>query len=207
MRAVMHLPLAGGNATTLASGLNEPIGIAVDGTNFYWTSAITGDVMKGVLSGGIVPTSLFASSQGSGGGAFGVAVDSTSVYWTNQGNTAGLGSNGAQIFDHGVTDDGRPYMVMEYLVGTSLRDRLTQEGVIPLGETAELLTGLCAALGPAHDAGLVHRDLKPENIFLVQERGRELVKLLDFGVAKSTRLVEERFASTATGDLIGAPTT
>jgi serine/threonine-protein kinase len=115
------------------------------------------------------------------------------------------GPHVAQIFDHGVTEDGRPYMVMEYLVGTSLRDRLTQEGVIPLGETAELLTGLCAALGPAHDAGLVHRDLKPENIFLVQERGRERVKLLDFGVAKSTRRVEERFASTATGDLIGTP--
>jgi serine/threonine-protein kinase len=114
------------------------------------------------------------------------------------------GPHVVQIFDHGVTDDGRPYMVMEYLAGRSLREHLSQDGSLSLRETAGLLTDLCAALEPAHEAGLVHRDLKPEHVFLVPDGGREVIKLLDFGVAKSAG-TPASFASTSTGDLIGTP--
>jgi serine/threonine-protein kinase len=116
------------------------------------------------------------------------------------------GPHVVQIFDHGVNDDGRPYIVMEYLAGRSLRERLVDDGFLPLRETAALLTDLCAALEPAHRAGLVHRDLKPEHVFVVPDGGREIIKLLDFGVAKSTGLPElGPSLCTSTGDLIGTP--
>src|SRR6516225_2621899 len=73
-----------------------------------------------------------------------------------------------QIFDHGVTGDGRPYMVMELLVGEPLDKRIDRLGTISLKETARIIGHVCRALQRAHDAGIIHRDLKPENIFLVR---------------------------------------
>jgi serine/threonine protein kinase len=91
-----------------------------------------------------------------------------------------------QIFDHGVTDDGRPYIVMELLVGEPLDRRLERSGRLPLPETARILGQVCRALQRAHDAGIIHRDLKPENIFLVRgpDDDEEIAKVLDFGIAK-----------------------
>lgn len=66
-----------------------------------------------------------------------------------------------QILDHGV-DDGVPYMTMELLEGETLADRLDRVRVLPLDETARILTHVGRALGKAHEAGIIHRDLKPE---------------------------------------------
>jgi serine/threonine protein kinase len=113
-----------------------------------------------------------------------------------------------QIFDHGVTDDGRPYMVMELLTGVSLDKRLDEVGAISLAETARILGQVSRALQRAHDAGIIHRDLKPENIFLVRspDDDDETAKVLDFGIAKiKGNPGEELTTSTKTGAVLGTP--
>ena len=91
-----------------------------------------------------------------------------------------------QIFDHGVTASGQPYIAMEKLEGESLRERLDRTGSV---RAAELVTivGQCArALARAHESGVVHRDIKPDNIFLTDlGAGEPFVKVLDFGIAKA----------------------
>ncbi len=109
-----------------------------------------------------------------------------------------------QMLDHGVTDTGIPYIVMELLEGHDLADHLTPGG-LPPREVVPIITQLCRALARAHERGIVHRDIKPSNVFLCEMGGGELfVKLLDFGVAKheaGTKPGEE----TRTGALIGSP--
>ncbi len=90
-----------------------------------------------------------------------------------------------QVLDHGV-DHGVPYIVMELLEGESLGDRLAARGGLTPVETSRIVTQIARALSRAHDAGIIHRDLKPENVFLVRNDEEEVVKILDFGVAKST---------------------
>jgi serine/threonine-protein kinase len=113
------------------------------------------------------------------------------------------------IFDHGVTDDGRPYMVMELLVGEPLDTRIERLGSISLQETARILAQVCRALQRAHDAGIIHRDLKPENIFLVRspDDDDEIAKVLDFGIAKIKVLpgAQGTSSSTKTGAVLGTP--
>lgn len=85
------------------------------------------------------------------------------------------------LFDVGVQDRS-PYLVTELLLGTTLRNRLT-EGPITLRKVIDFSTQIAQGLSAAHEKGIIHRDLKPENLFLTKE-GR--VKILDFGVAKLT---------------------
>jgi hypothetical protein len=80
-------------------------------------------------------------------------------------------------------DGDIPFLVLELLEGTDLRERLAS-GPLGLAETADLLDQVAAGLEVAHDAGIVHRDLKPENLFLCADGERTLVKILDFGVSK-----------------------
>jgi serine/threonine-protein kinase len=113
-----------------------------------------------------------------------------------------------QIYDHGVTDDGRPYIVMELLIGEPLDRRVERLGRISLPETARVLVQVCRALQRAHDAGIIHRDLKPENIFLVRspDDEDEIAKVLDFGIAKIKGPVGEPMtSSTKTGAVLGTP--
>ncbi len=114
-----------------------------------------------------------------------------------------------QIFDHGVTDEGRPYIVMELLVGESLDKRLDRLGRLSLAETARILGHVSRALQRAHDAGIIHRDLKPENIFLVRspDDDDEIAKVLDFGIAKIKGPPggAELTSSTKTGAVLGTP--
>jgi serine/threonine-protein kinase len=110
-----------------------------------------------------------------------------------------------RILDHGTTDDGRPFIAMEYLEGTSLRKRLDEQGSLSLDETLRLLAPLSVALEQAHSTGLVHRDLKPENVFLARVGEDESVKILDFGVAKAIDVAHPVAAGTITGDLRGTP--
>src|SRR5215469_878748 len=113
-----------------------------------------------------------------------------------------------QIYDHGVTDDGRPYIVMELLVGEPLDRRIERLGRLPPIDTARILCQVCRALQRAHDAGIIHRDLKPENIFLVRspDDDEEIAKVLDFGIAKIKGPVGEPLtSSTKTGAVLGTP--
>ncbi len=114
-----------------------------------------------------------------------------------------------QIYDHGVTEDGRPYIVMELLVGEPLDHRIDKRGRLSLGETARTLSQVCRAVARAHGAGIIHRDLKPENIFLVRssEDDDEIAKVLDFGIAKIKAPPGETWptSSTKTGAVLGTP--
>jgi eukaryotic-like serine/threonine-protein kinase len=91
--------------------------------------------------------------------------------------------NIVEITDFG-EGDGIAYLVMEYIAGESLLSHL-RRGVFPWERAARVAIQVAAALGRAHQMGVVHRDLKPENVMLVPDpAGHELVKLTDFGIAK-----------------------
>jgi serine/threonine protein kinase len=109
-----------------------------------------------------------------------------------------------QMLDHGFTEDGTPFIVMELLDGEDLRKRLQRDEVIPLAELGVIIIQACKALGRAHSTGIIHRDIKPDNIFLCRtDDGEPFVKLLDFGVAKSAGPTE--FHMTQTGVMVGTP--
>ncbi|MFO0666295.1 MAG: serine/threonine-protein kinase [Polyangiaceae bacterium] len=112
-----------------------------------------------------------------------------------------------QIHDHGLTSDGRPFIVMELLNGEALDKRLERLGTLSLPETAHIIQQVCKGLQRAHDRGIIHRDLKPENIFIVadEEEGGELVKVLDFGIAKMRADGISIGNNTRTGAILGTP--
>jgi len=112
-----------------------------------------------------------------------------------------------QILDYGV-HESTPFIAMELLEGESLAARLKREGRLASWEQTELvLRHVARALGRAHDAGVIHRDLKPGNIFLVRDEEEEIVKLLDFGIAKTTLspLGAPLPSDTRTGEFLGSP--
>jgi eukaryotic-like serine/threonine-protein kinase len=90
----------------------------------------------------------------------------------------------ATIFDHGMTAEGEPYIVMELLEGETLSDRMKRNGALPLEEVETLIGQTAKALAAAHKLGVVHRDIKPANLFIVDNAGEPFVKVLDFGIAK-----------------------
>src|SRR6185312_5028383 len=94
--------------------------------------------------------------------------------------------NLVDVFSFGRLPDGRSYFVMEWLPGETLYEHMwKQHGPLPLDEVINILDQICDALEATHDKGIIHRDLKPANVFLCPVRGRrDVVKLLDFGVAK-----------------------
>ena len=89
----------------------------------------------------------------------------------------------AQIYDHGGSDD-IAWIAMERLYGEDLHQRLERAKRLPISFVVKVVREAGAALKVAHDAGITHRDLKPQNLFLAREGDQEIVKLLDFGVAK-----------------------
>jgi serine/threonine-protein kinase len=116
--------------------------------------------------------------------------------------------NAVMVNDFGATDDGWLYIVMELLEGQTLRDLLAREAPLDPARAVSLMLQACAAVGAAHEAGLIHRDLKPANIFIEQRPNLPaVVKVLDFGVAKFA--VEEHDDDyntlTQVGAIIGTP--
>jgi serine/threonine-protein kinase len=104
--------------------------------------------------------------------------------------------NVVHVFDQG-TDGEHVYLSMEYVPGRTLRDVLRDRERLPAREALEIMIPVLAALGAAHQAGLVHRDVKPENVLLADD-GR--VKVVDFGLA---RAIEGSNHQTRTGIMIG----
>jgi tRNA A-37 threonylcarbamoyl transferase component Bud32 len=112
--------------------------------------------------------------------------------------------NIVQVIDFDETEDGRPFLAMEFLDGPTLSDHLEARGPLPLPEAIAILRQIADALEAAHKAGVVHRDLKPENVVLVpRDEGRFLVKLLDFGLSK---MKSASLRITGTAALLGTPT-
>jgi eukaryotic-like serine/threonine-protein kinase len=110
--------------------------------------------------------------------------------------------NVIEIFDQGEMEgDGTPYIVMELLDGQTL-SALIDAGPIPPARAISIMIQIARGIARAHDLGVVHRDLKPDNIFICKRPdGKDLVKILDFGIARSrsdTRL-------TNAGELFGTP--
>jgi serine/threonine-protein kinase len=109
-----------------------------------------------------------------------------------------------QTFDSGVTDEGMPFMVMELLEGESLGDRLRRGSLLSLPEAAALLSQVARALTKAHRLGIIHRDIKPDNLYLVRDHEGLFCKILDFGIAKQTRL-PSMGGLTTEGKMVGTP--
>jgi serine/threonine-protein kinase len=110
----------------------------------------------------------------------------------------------AQVTDIGTSNDGEPFLVMEYLEGESLASRLRTTGPLALEDACELGCSILSPLAAAHRAGIIHRDLKPDNVFLVRQSRGEMVKLLDFGISRASGL-ESEFRLTTTGLVLGTP--
>src|SRR5262249_53047041 len=107
------------------------------------------------------------------------------------------------ILDHGV-DGGMHYIVMELLEGENLGDRLQRDRRLTIPEATNIALQVAKALRRAHDAAIIHRDLKPTNVFLAQIDDEEIVKVLDFGIAKAL-LAEGENEVTKTGMVMGSP--
>ncbi len=109
----------------------------------------------------------------------------------------------AAAVDFGIVPDGTPYIVMEYLVGESLAALLEREGRLPVARAADLVAQAARGIQVAHVSGIIHRDLKPPNLFVCRRQdGTDLLKILDFGVAK-LQAIDEMNASTRTGTVLG----
>ena len=112
--------------------------------------------------------------------------------------------NIVDITDFGHTDRGAPFFVMEYLEGEDLKSVLRREGALPWPRVRAIGLQICAALAAAHAQGVVHRDMKPDNVFLVRQGDLEVVKVLDFGIAKIVG-GDGSQETTQTGVLLGTP--
>lgn len=118
------------------------------------------------------------------------------------------------VFDFGITDSGRAYLVMDYLEGEDLGEILTRKNFLSEDEFHEILRQTLCGLAHAHSKGVIHRDLKPSNIFLVQHSGGLQVKLVDFGIAKISDPSHKTAAGatsnlnsnlTGSGEVFGSP--
>jgi serine/threonine-protein kinase len=107
-----------------------------------------------------------------------------------------------RVLDYGVYAE-HPYLAMEYLEGEDLGTRLARDGSLDARTTVTIVSAIARGLSAAHAAGVVHRDLKPANVFLARENGEESVKILDFGIAKTS--VKGDAITTRKGALIGTP--
>jgi serine/threonine protein kinase len=111
--------------------------------------------------------------------------------------------NIARVFDAGLTDDQRPYFVMELIKGIPITKYCDQERLSPR-ERLDLFIPICQAVQHAHQKGIIHRDLKPANVLIALYDGRPVPKVIDFGVAKATgQKLTERTMFTEVGQIIG----
>jgi serine/threonine protein kinase len=109
-----------------------------------------------------------------------------------------------QILDHGA--DGRvAFMAMEHLEGESLERRLQRRGRLTPSEVAHVMREMARGVDRAHAAGIVHRDLKPPNVFIARVDGVEIVKVLDFGIAKMLGVPRDAHLQTQDGFVVGTP--
>ncbi len=109
--------------------------------------------------------------------------------------------NAVRVDDIDEAEDGRPFIVMEFIEGKSLKKLIREEGPLPTPRVLSIIKQATSALDAAHRLGMVHRDIKPDNIALVDAADAETVKVLDFGIAK---MKEARMGEAAGMTLTGA---
>jgi len=139
------------------------------------------------------------------------AVDAASdalVRFEREAQAAGrIGSDHiVEVLDLGTTAEGDRFMVMEYLEGDTLKQRM-RRGRLLAEKTSAVFRQLLDGLAAAHAAGIVHRDIKPDNIFLQKEKAghRDWVKILDFGISKFSQISGEEGQVTRAGMVMGTP--
>jgi tRNA A-37 threonylcarbamoyl transferase component Bud32 len=116
--------------------------------------------------------------------------------------------NAVRVDDFDTTEDGRPYIVMEYVEGMDLRHAIEEAGPFSIARTLNIGKQVASALAAAHKLGITHRDIKPDNILLIrQPDGSDEVKVLDFGIAKirDTSDMGTGYTTTKTGVVVGTP--
>ena len=119
--------------------------------------------------------------------------------------------NAVRVEDIDQADDGRPFMVMEFIEGESLQDVIRRQAPLPVPRVCRIAKQVAAALEAAHQMGMIHRDIKPGNILLSRSSPGgeevELAKVLDFGIAKikEAHAAEAGVTLTRTGTSIGTP--
>lgn len=110
-----------------------------------------------------------------------------------------------RLRDFGATETGQPYMVLDYVDGTSLAQAVELRGVLPVDESLDIFIQVCNAVEHAHLKRILHRDIKPSNIMIARRPdGKPLVKILDFGIAKTLEF-NEQGTLTKTGEVFGSP--
>ncbi len=112
--------------------------------------------------------------------------------------------NAVSVIDFGQTSDDIVYLVMEYVDGLTLRKLLEREKRLAPERTVSLARQICAGIGAAHRASIVHRDLKPDNVMVEIIDGQEVVKVLDFGIAK-LKDTQQQNQITKTDSILGTP--
>ncbi|MGH7560176.1 MAG: protein kinase domain-containing protein [Gemmatimonadales bacterium] len=114
--------------------------------------------------------------------------------------------NVCAIYDFGLSPEGFVYLAMELVEGHTLTDVAVEAGVMPVARATAIVRQAAAGLQAAHDLGIVHRDLKPDNIMVVAGRTGDVVKLVDFGIAKAMAGGGEGGQRvTKTGFVVGTP--
>lgn len=110
------------------------------------------------------------------------------------------------VYDFGIADDGKPYLVVEFLQGIDLEALGKDIGSLPVSRAVPIFKQACAGLAHAHNIGVVHRDIKPSNFMLVKVDGQEdFVKIVDFGIAKLAQGQSGGVGLTTTGEIFGSP--
>jgi serine/threonine protein kinase len=111
----------------------------------------------------------------------------------------------ARVLDAGATSAGRPYFVMELVRGPTLTEYCNDHR-LAIADRLALFIAVCQAVQHAHQKGIVHRDIKPSNILVVEQDGRPVVKVIDFGLAKALHQpLTDRTMFTAIGSFVGTP--
>jgi serine/threonine-protein kinase len=111
--------------------------------------------------------------------------------------------NIVSVYDVGLINGKEPYLVMEYIKGESLADKIHNSGALPYATTANIIIQICRGLQEAHTSGIIHRDLKPDNVLLQHKSDRpDWVKIVDFGISN---FVHGSKKLTKTGRMVGTP--
>ena len=109
----------------------------------------------------------------------------------------------AKVFDAGATAEGQPYFVMEYVPGEPITD-YSDRKKLSIRERLDLFIKACEGVQHAHQKAIIHRDLKPANILVVEQDGKPMPRIIDFGLAKAAPSADQTLFTQA-GGFVGTP--